>query len=157
MRERFDCASRRGATASRLYISILHMSGHMSRLTALKQEERAVGRQSRSHILIISCIPSYSRALQSTHAQHIQPGFSGKSSRSKSLGKLQPMITLGRLGKGGKFARRPVKLAARDDHTANGRAVPADPFRGGLDDNVGAVLDGADNVASLVVSTSMYA
>jgi hypothetical protein len=43
---------------------------------------------------------------------------------------------------------RPVELAAVDDDTADGRAVAAYPFGRGVDDNVGAVVDGADEVAA---------
>lgn len=41
----------------------------------------------------------------------------------------------------------PVKLAAVDNYTANSRAVTADPFRGRVDDNVCAVINGTDKVA----------
>lgn len=42
----------------------------------------------------------------------------------------------------------PVELAAVDDHTADGGAVAADPLGRGMDDDVGAVVDGADEEAT---------
>lgn len=42
----------------------------------------------------------------------------------------------------------PVELAGVDDDTANGSAVAANPFRGGVDDDVSAVVDGSDEVAT---------
>jgi hypothetical protein len=42
----------------------------------------------------------------------------------------------------------PVELAAVDDDAADGGAVAADPLSRRVDDNVGAVLDGADEVAA---------
>ena len=42
----------------------------------------------------------------------------------------------------------PVELARVDNDTANGGAVAANPLGGGVDDNVGAVVDGTDKVTS---------
>lgn len=42
----------------------------------------------------------------------------------------------------------PVELARVDNDAANGGAVAADPLGGRVDDDVGAVLDGSDKVAT---------
>jgi hypothetical protein len=42
----------------------------------------------------------------------------------------------------------PVKLARVDDDTADGGAVSTDPLGGRVDDNIGAVVDGADVVTT---------
>ena len=42
----------------------------------------------------------------------------------------------------------PVELARVDDYASDCGAVASDPFRGGMDDDVGAVVDGADEVAA---------
>jgi hypothetical protein len=42
----------------------------------------------------------------------------------------------------------PVELAGVDDDAADGCAVAADPFCGGVDDDVGAVVDGTEEVAA---------
>lgn len=46
------------------------------------------------------------------------------------------------------FVLEPVKLARVDDDTADGGAVAADPLGGRVDDNIGAVVDGADVVTT---------
>ena len=43
-------------------------------------------------------------------------------------------------------AGRPVELTGIDNHAAEGRAVTADKLRGGMDDDIRAVLDGADEI-----------
>ncbi len=42
----------------------------------------------------------------------------------------------------------PVEVAAVDDDAADGGAVAADPFGGGVHDDVGAVVEGAAEVAA---------
>ena len=42
----------------------------------------------------------------------------------------------------------PVELARVDEDAGDGGAVAADPLCGGVDDDVGAVLDGTDEVAA---------
>jgi hypothetical protein len=42
----------------------------------------------------------------------------------------------------------PVEFPRVDDHAANGGAVSADPFRSRVDDDVGAVRDGAAEVSA---------
>jgi hypothetical protein len=44
--------------------------------------------------------------------------------------------------------RSPIKLAAVDDNTAERRAVAADPFRGGVGNDVGAELNRVDKVST---------
>lgn len=60
------------------------------------------------------------------------------------------MVTLGGLDElweaGGVLA--PVELAAVDDYAADGGAVATNPLGCAFDDNVCAVVDGADEVAA---------
>ena len=62
--------------------------------------------------------------------------------------KAQPVVALGRLGEVGKAAVAPVEAPAVHDHAADGRAVPADPLRGRVRHDVGAVLQRAEKVAA---------
>ena len=68
----------------------------------------------------------------------------------KGLPELEPVVALGRLDhlREAVSVRAPVELAAVDDDAADGGAVPADPLGSGVHDDVGAVVDGADEVAA---------
>ena len=56
------------------------------------------------------------------------------------------MVSLGRIGHVGVFAVVPGEFAGFNDDAAHGGAVAADEFGGGVDNDVGAVFDGAAEV-----------
>lgn len=60
------------------------------------------------------------------------------------------MVALGGLDELGEAGAvlAPVELARVDDDAADGCAVAADPLGGRVDDNVGAVVDGSDEVTA---------
>ena len=71
-----------------------------------------------------------------------------KGGSAESLVEVQAVVGGIRLGQSRELARNgvPVELAAFDDHTAEGGAVAADELGGGLDHDVSAVLQRAEQV-----------
>ena len=71
-----------------------------------------------------------------------------KGGSAEGLVEVQAVIGGIRLGQSRELARNgvPVELAAFDDHTAEGGAVAADELGGGLDHDVSAVLQRAEQV-----------
>lgn len=69
---------------------------------------------------------------------------------TEGLPELEPVVALGRLDhlREAVGVLAPVELAAVDDDAADGGAVAADPLGRGVDDDVGAVVDGAHEVAA---------
>jgi len=87
-------------------------------------------------------------------AQTLDPGTDDerdvavRTLRAECFGEDESVVAGGRLGECWKPAARPVKVARVDDDAADGRAVTADPLGGRLDDDVGAVLDGATQITA---------
>lgn len=83
-------------------------------------------------------------------AQDLDAHADRKRNAPERLPELQPVVALRRLDelREPRRVRAPVELAAVHDHPANRRAVSADPFGGAVHDDVGAVLDGAAEVAA---------
>src|SRR5262245_20290810 len=62
--------------------------------------------------------------------------------RSELLGKIDAVIARVRLGERRELASLlPVEAAPIDDDASNRQAMPAEPLRGGMQDEVGAMLD----------------
>lgn len=83
-------------------------------------------------------------------AQDLDAGADDVGDGAEGVPELEAVVSVGglvELGEAGGVLA-PVELARVDDDTADGGAVAADPLRGGVDDDVGAVLDGADEVAA---------
>jgi hypothetical protein len=83
-------------------------------------------------------------------AQELDAGADDEGDGAKRLPELEPVVALGRLDELGEplAVLAPVKLARVDNDAADGRSVAADPFGGRVDNDVGAVVDGADKVAA---------
>ena len=80
-------------------------------------------------------------------SQQLHTGFCDVGQRAQRFGVLQAVVAGVRLGEGGELAARcPVKLASVHDDAANGRAVAAYELGGGMNDDVRAIFDGADEV-----------
>lgn len=83
-------------------------------------------------------------------AKNLDTGADDKGDRAKGLPELEAVVALGRLNKlweaGTVLA--PVKLARVDNHAANGGAVATNPLGSGVNNDVGAVIDGTDEVTS---------
>ncbi|KAB8760612.1 hypothetical protein FH972_026604 [Carpinus fangiana] len=83
-------------------------------------------------------------------AQDLDAHADGKGDRAKGVPELEAVVALAGLDKLGEALAvgAPVELAAVDDDAADGGAVAANPLGGRVDDNVGAVVDGAHKVAA---------
>jgi hypothetical protein len=83
-------------------------------------------------------------------AQDLDTGADDVGDGAKGIPELEAVVAVGGLGELGEAGSvlAPIELAAVDDDTANGGAVAADPLGGRVDDDVGAVLNGADKVAA---------
>ena len=86
-------------------------------------------------------------------AQGLGAGPDDEGDGAKRVPELEPVVALGRLDelREARAVLAPVELARVDDDTADGGAVTADPLGGRVDDNIGAVDDGADEVAASTV------
>ena len=99
-------------------------------------------------------------------AQNFDADFDCECDGAEGLAKLQTVVALRRLGEVRESTGlRPVEFACQtavnlstreehisgctrvDDHTTNGSAMAANPFCCAMNDNIGAVLDWADEVA----------
>ena len=87
-------------------------------------------------------------------SENLDPGTNDKSDAAKRLPELETVVAVGWLDKlrESLAVLTPVKLAAVDKYTSNGRAVAAYPFGRRVDDNVCAVIYGADKVAACAKS-----
>lgn len=83
-------------------------------------------------------------------AENLDAGADDVGDGAKRLPELEAVVTLGGLNELGETGTvlSPVKLAAVDDDTSNGGAVATDPLGGGVDHDVGTMLDGSDEVAT---------
>lgn len=83
-------------------------------------------------------------------AQRLDARPDDEGDGAKRVPELEPVVALGRLDKlrEARAVLTPVELARVDDDAADGGAVTADPLGGRVDDNIGAVVDGADEVAA---------
>ena len=80
-------------------------------------------------------------------AEENRPDIGGKSSGAGSVGKRDPVVAGVGRSDGSVFAAcLPVEGAAVDDDAAEGGPVAAEELGGGMNDDVGAVLDGADQI-----------
>ena len=82
-------------------------------------------------------------------AQDLDARTDDEADGAEGLPELEPVVALGRLNELRESRRvlAPVELARVDDDAADGGAVAADPLGGRVDDDVCAVVDGADEVA----------
>ena len=86
---------------------------------------------------------------QAMTSTHLYPDLDREGSGAESVAEDETVIALRRLSEARELARlAPVELAAVDDHTADGGSVAANPLRRAVDDDVRAVLDGADEVTA---------
>ena len=112
----------------RVFDVALHPQGE--RFQPLQEQERMERRERRAHI-----------------AQEDGADLRHKSRRAGRVRKADAVIAGIRLGERREFAGSfPVKCAAVDDYAAQRGAVPADEFCRGMDDDIRAVLDGAEQV-----------
>ena len=85
---------------------------------------------------------------QAMSSTHLYPDLDREGSGAESVAENETVVALRRLSEARELARlAPVELAAVDDHTTNCGSVAADPLRGTVRDDVGAVVEGADEVA----------
>lgn len=82
--------------------------------------------------------------------EDLNTGADGEGDGAEGLPELEAVVTLGRLDELGEAGRvlAPVELAAVDNDTGDGSAVAADPLGGGVDDDIGTMLNGSDEVAT---------
>ena len=82
--------------------------------------------------------------------EELDPDPDGERDGAERLPELEAVVALGRLDhlREPLAVLAPVELAAVDDDAADGRAVAADPLGRRVHHNVGAVLDGADEIAT---------
>ena len=91
----------------------------------MQQQERVERRNRRAHI-----------------AKQLHAHLDNICNRSDSVGIHHAVVTWVRLRQAWEFAAGlPVELAAVDDNAADGRAMAADEFRCGVNDDIGAVFD----------------
>jgi hypothetical protein len=83
-------------------------------------------------------------------AQDLDAGADDEGDGAERVPELEPVVALGRLDKlrepGAVLA--PIELARVDEDAADGGAVATDPLGRRVDDNVGAMVDGTDEVAT---------
>ena len=80
-------------------------------------------------------------------AQDVEADLDGEHRPAERVGKAHAVIALCGLGEVREFARRgPVELAPIDDDAPEDSSMSTDPLCGAVRDDVGAVLDGADEV-----------
>lgn len=77
-------------------------------------------------------------------------GTDDEGDGTKGVPELEAMVAVRGLDELGEAVAvlAPVELAGVNNDTANGGAVAANPLGGGVDDNVGTVVNGTDKVAS---------
>lgn len=82
--------------------------------------------------------------------QELDSGADDEGDGAKGLPELEAVVALGGLDELGESLAvlAPVKLARVDNDASDGGAVSADPFGSGVDDDVGAVLNGANKVSA---------
>lgn len=83
-------------------------------------------------------------------SQELNSGADNEGDGAKGLPELEAVVALGGLDELGESLAvlAPVKLAGVDDDTSNGGSVAADPLGGRVNDDVGAVVDGANKVST---------
>lgn len=83
-------------------------------------------------------------------AEDLDSGADDEGSSTESLVELEAVVAVRGLVELGEAVGvlEPVKLARVDDDTADSGAVTADPLGSRVDDNIGAVVDGADVVTT---------
>ena len=83
-------------------------------------------------------------------AQHLDAGADSKGDGAERVPELEPVVAVRGLDHLGEAlgVLAPVELAAVDDDARNGRAVAADPLGRRVHDDVGAVVDGTDEIAA---------
>lgn len=83
-------------------------------------------------------------------SQELNSGADNEGDGAKRLPELEAVVALGGLDELGEplAVLAPVKLAGVNDDTSNGGSVAADPLGSRVDDDVGAVVDGADKVST---------
>lgn len=82
--------------------------------------------------------------------ENLDTGTDDEGDGAKGVPELEAVVAVGglvHLGEAGSVLA-PVELAGVDDDTTNGSAVAANPFGGGVDDDVSTVVDGSDEVAT---------
>lgn len=82
--------------------------------------------------------------------QRLDAGADDEGDGTKGIPELEAVIALRGLDELGEpgAVLTPVELARVDDDSADGCAVAADPLGGRVNDNVGAVVNGSDEVAA---------
>ena len=82
--------------------------------------------------------------------QNLNTHTDSKRNRTKGIPELQSVVAFGRFVelREARGMLAPIELPAVNDDAADGRAVATNPFCGGMDHDVGAVVDGADEVAA---------
>lgn len=89
-----------------------------------------------------------------THPQDFDPGLDDESSGTERLGILESVVSLAGFSEARESsASCPVELASVDNDSCDDRSVSSDPLGRTLDDDVGPVCDGLDEVASLEICT----
>lgn len=94
----------------------------------MQEQERSKGVQSGSDI-----------------TEDLNTDFDSECDSTECFAEFEPVVPFAGFGEPGEFtAAGPVEFARVDDDAADGGSVPSDPFRGGVDDDVGSVGDGSD-------------
>lgn len=83
-------------------------------------------------------------------AQDLDPNADGEGDLAECFPELQAMVAVAWLDhlREARGVGAPVEVSAVDDDAADGGAVAADPFGGGVHDDVDAVVEGAAEVAA---------
>lgn len=91
-------------------------------------------------------------------AQDLDTSSNNEGDFAKCLPELQTMITFSRLDKLGETLAvlAPIELSRVDNDTADGGTVTTNPFGSGVDDNISAVVNGADKVTASSKSVVHY-
>jgi hypothetical protein len=87
---------------------------------------------------------------RNSHPENLHANLDGEGEVSERLREPQAVVAFGGIDKTGlELGRgRPVEFAGVDDNSSDGRSVSSDPLCSRLNDNVGAELDGTDEVAT---------
>jgi hypothetical protein len=65
------------------------------------------------------------------------------------------MITFGWFGERGKLPGSPVKLAGINHDSSDGCTMTTYPLGSRMNDNIGTVIDGSDDISSLLLSAGL--
>lgn len=126
-------------------LALLQVPGQRQRVLAVPLRPQAQRLQAEQELLRGEGVQAAPQV-----AQDLDARADDERDGAERVPELEPVVTLAGLDELGEAGAvlAPVELARVDHNAADGCAVAADPFSRRVDDNVGAVVDGADEVAS---------